>query len=344
MQANNGQSQSDFTNQPTSNIKGTNSASPPHFSATMHVAHHNAHNPHGHQVQPTGSFAVQQQMNGNLQLAPQGQQPLQLFNSHQPRSSNSWAPATSMVLNNPAVMAEISQIFGALSRRPEQVQHIQNYMVNQQIGDSQHCYQAPQQSSGPQQYQNLLGNQNYSTLHHTDSAYASSSGDNTPIVDPAHLPENHTNNSASHSTLAPSHLNNAGTPESAQSSTGTELPEGFQGQVNDLVQQKGTDYAGHIRNKADALRYKQAVWKSKIRGDNYNQRCHDYPTDEAGEMRVRQRIFEAIVNLDGNQDPVSDSGNFLNSLAVRTVQSLSRVEVELLADDLMVSSTVTLPG
>lgn len=117
-----------------------------------------------------------------------------------------------------------------------------------------------------------------------------------------------------------------------------QLPKDFQDRVKVLVQQVGSvEYGGYIGNAFDALQYKQAVWKAKTQGkEGFDQKCDDYPVDDAGRKKGIQRIFEAIVNLSGEQDRPSVCGNFLDCLAVRSVLSISPLEIELVANDLMV--------
>lgn len=126
-------------------------------------------------------------------------------------------------------------------------------------------------------------------------------------------------------------------------SLGTEITDEFRGHIKDLLGEKATTFQARIRNKNDYVRYRQAAWEARLKGGNHKNKCDDYPKDEAGELKVIQRIFEAIINVDGEQDPATDTGDFANCLAVKVIQGLSEIDVELLAYDFMVSSTVATP-
>lgn len=131
--------------------------------------------------------------------------------------------------------------------------------------------------------------------------------------------------------------------ELQESSMGTEVTEELQDEVNLLIKEKATTFKGHIKSPKDVALYKQAVWKARLRGgSNHEKKCADYPKDEAGEMEIIGRIFNAIVNVGGEQDPASESGDLANCLAVKTIRGLTGIEVEFLAHDFLVS-TATAP-
>lgn len=139
----------------------------------------------------------------------------------------------------------------------------------------------------------------------------------------------------------------AGTPPDAaaadpvQPQIDAELPEAFQDRVNALVQEKGKSFGGHIRSKADVDRYERAIWAAKWKGGELENKCADFPEDEDQQSAIVRRIFEAIVNTEGDQDLTSDASENGNCLAVRTIQKLSSLEIEILAWKAMVSTDET---
>lgn len=124
---------------------------------------------------------------------------------------------------------------------------------------------------------------------------------------------------------------------------GARSTEGVEDRVKRLLPEKATTFKAHIKNKEDCARFKQAVWKARRVGGNYENKAGDYPKDEAGELKVIGRIFDAIVNVQGEQDPASETGDFANCLAVKIINGLSSIDVELLAHKFMVS-TITTPS
>lgn len=126
--------------------------------------------------------------------------------------------------------------------------------------------------------------------------------------------------------------------ESHESSLGTEATERFEDEVKRLIEEKATTFKAHIKSHNEVAQYKQAVWKARLSGGNHEKKCGDYPKDAAGELEIIQRIFDAIVNVDGEQDPASETGDFANCLAVKIIKGLSTIDVELLAHDFLVST------
>lgn len=310
----------------------------------------------------------------NAQQAPQGRPG---FPSHQEVNGNGWNPMLPMFNNPAAMNAIYQLVSAVTPQpgqpqHPQQFQSPQQYQTPlfqtfpqtqgpQQYGNPQQHgtpqqYGTSQQYGTPQQYQNPA----------TDSAtHANPSGGNVPTVESAPAPlstnqaprpannmasslphpvtpgvEHHTGSDSPPDAGSPLNAGNApdvGVAQPSQTSTTTETPEQFQTRVKALVAEKGNTFGGHIQNDADYRRFKQAVWEAKLSGGSYENRAQDYPQDAAGQSRVRQRIFDAFYNLDGDQDPASETGEFANCLAVKIVQGLSPIEVELLAHDLMVS-------
>lgn len=134
-----------------------------------------------------------------------------------------------------------------------------------------------------------------------------------------------------------------GTAETQEPSLGARSVEEVEDRVQHLLLEKATTFKAHIKNKEECARFKQAVWKARRVGGNYVNKAGDYPKDEAGALKVIGRIFDAIVNVQGEQDPASETGDFANCLAVKIIKGLSSIDVELLAHKFMVS-TITTPS
>lgn len=233
--------------------------------------------------------------------------------------------------------------------------HVHNYQGHRPGADSQYHYQSTQRDMDPQEYLGALEQEE--KAHETKSFFAKYSSDGV-YTGPLNLPGVQISSSRTPTSLSSFHAvvghneawgsasaGAADAPEPAKPATDAELDQAFQDRVNVLVQHSSdTKYQGMIRNADHAARYRRAFWKAKVRGKKgYDQKCADYPLDEAGQLAARQRLFEAIVNLGGEQDPVSDNGQFLTCLAVNKVRSASSLELELVVDSLMVrlSSLVT---
>lgn len=132
-----------------------------------------------------------------------------------------------------------------------------------------------------------------------------------------------------------SNVNNAAR---SQTPVAAETPEEFEDRVADLVAENATTFKAYIQSDADFDRYEAAVWKAKWKGDDLKDMSEGFPTDEASLSAVKQRIFDAFLKTDGDQDPASDSDDFNNCLAVRTIQKLSDIELEILAHKFTVST------
>lgn len=129
----------------------------------------------------------------------------------------------------------------------------------------------------------------------------------------------------------------AGVAEALQPLSSSEGTDGFQEHVKMLLKEKTTAFKGYIRNHNDFVRYEEAVRKAKLRDGNSENKAADYPQDEAGQLQIIQRIYDAILTFDGEQDPATDSGDFATCLAVKILQALSPIDVELIAHKFMVS-------
>lgn len=133
----------------------------------------------------------------------------------------------------------------------------------------------------------------------------------------------------------------AGVAEPLQALSSSEGTDRFQEHVKMLLKEKTTAFKGYIRNRNDFVRYEEAVRKAKLRVGNSENKAADYPQDEAGELQIIQRIYDAILTFDGEQDPATDSGNFATCLAVKSLQAMSPISVELIAHKFMVGIFLT---
>lgn len=114
------------------------------------------------------------------------------------------------------------------------------------------------------------------------------------------------------------------------------ITQEFQEHVDSLVEQPATtQFKGYIQSDADFALYEMAAWNAKRKDADIQNRSQGYPTDHLGKSQIKQRIFDAIQNMDGDQDPASDRGDFKDCVAVRTVQGLSDLETEILAHKIM---------
>lgn len=117
------------------------------------------------------------------------------------------------------------------------------------------------------------------------------------------------------------------------------IPPEFQKRVGQLLQEKNTGFRGHINSAADVPMYERAI--AQLKGNTNKKKSEGdkstgYPTDEQGRLIIRQRIYAAFFNTDGEQDLVSDSlPNRPNCPPYQAVQDTSPVEVEIIAYNTM---------
>lgn len=345
--------------------------------ATMRVAHHNAYAPQGPQAQRsfpvqytmpnTNGITYEMTVRGNSGAPMRVTQGHHAQVAQQDPQAYQWLPNHQAANNNPITGFGPYQLVWSvepqscrpqhpqLCQSPQQHQSPQYYQTQPYLGpQDQNVQQYHAQQYQPQQYQNPATN---------PTVYASTSDDNVSLVDSARLSTSQAPHQANHPATSFHHPNgpgvehhtgsdspsitantqsvdaaDVGVAEAVLVSANTEGPEGFQDHVKALVEEKGNAFRGHIRTAEDYQRYKLAVWKAKRSGGSYRNKAQDYPTDEAGQMRARKQIFDAFVNLGGEQDSISETADFNNCLAVRTVRGLSPLEVELVVHQFMVSS------
>ncbi|KAL2292381.1 hypothetical protein FJTKL_09359 [Diaporthe vaccinii] len=293
---------------------------------------------------------------GNTQLAQQVPRSQPGFVNPQMINANTWNPEMALG-NNLFAMEANTQFQTSIGQQPGQFQNIQNdqhAQIYQNTDQYQygHNYQFGQDYQLAQNYQNFSINQSYATnptgdRHQPGAGFPPQAGTPPQAANP---PQSGTPPHAGIPSQAGSPPQvgsdpnagspNAGSPkvraaEPLQPSSVTEVTKEFQNHVNELVREKATTFKAHIKNRTQFARYEQAVWKAKLSGGKQESKSGDYPQDEAGELRVIERIFNAIVNVDGEQDPATDTGDFANCLAVKIIQGLSSIDVELLAHKLM---------
>lgn len=302
--------------------------------APTHSAHGNAHLVHnGPRAQP--GFAGQQVVN---------------FNG---------SDLAMALANDPNAMAGFSQICNQFLQQQFQYQTVQNHQNIQnrqsiqlfQNNQTQQNYQVqPYQQNQPssQNHQNYLGRGVFNAATIPTGGEVSS-GDNTPVVN---LGQNSTQNNthsvnpttslAGHpSQLVARNPPDAVAAEPVQPPVAEESPEAFQRRVNGLIAAKGNTFRNHIKSDADQARFEKAIWTAKWKGGKLEDKAGDYPDNEAERSEIVRRIFDAIVNTEGDQDPATDAAENGNCLAVRVIQKLSELEIELLARKLMVSEEET---
>lgn len=218
-------------------------------------------------------------------------------------------------------------------------------------------YQFPQNHQIPQNRQPAQNNQNGEALNvasrHT--SYENSSGRNTPINRPVHASTQNNTPSPGHNThlgvgqptsagssstaslpVTESSPSGVGTAESGRSSSRTETAEEFQNRVAGLVADQATTFKDIFQNDVECARFEAAIWKAKRKGDELEDKSEGYTGENSQRATIKQRIFDALLKIDGEQDPVSESAGIEDCLAVRTIQRLSDLEVEVFAHKLMV--------
>lgn len=315
---------------------------------------------HGHATNYTVPFRNRQgapthSAHGNARLVHNGPRAQPGFVRQQ--SVNFSGSDLAMALaNDPNAMAGFSQICNQFLQQQAQYSNVQNY-ENIQNRHSIQPYpnNLPQQSDQVQQYQpNSQDHQNFHGRGDFNTATIPtggevSSGDNTPVVDLSHDSTPNIIHSANPTTSLAGHPSQlvAGNPPNAvaaepiQPPMAQESPEDFQTRVNLLVSAKGHTFGNHIRSDADQARFEKAIWTAKWKGGKLEDKAGDYPDDEAERSEIVRRIFDAIVNTEGDQDPATDAADNGNCLAVRVIQKMSSIEIEVLARKLMVSTEET---
>lgn len=237
--------------------------------------------------------------------------------------------------SDPNAMAGFSQLCDAFlqQRVQNQTHQIHQNLQNRPILQSDQSHQIQQYPS--QNHRSYQQGGEFSAASSPHSGRVSS-GENSHIVEsPRH--------SIDHSNL-PTNQPVTGTPpdtgvvEPVQPAIGTESAEQFQGRVNRLVKEKGSTFGGYINSDAERARFETAIWTAKRKGGKLEDKSGDYPDDEAERSMLSKRLFDAFVNTEGEQDKVTDADENGNCLAVRVIQNLSPLEVELLTRKLMVSA------
>jgi hypothetical protein len=302
-------------NDMTYNMPIRNVPTAPTFLEPGHTQGNTQHNQHAH-LQAQHRFASQP-----------------LFNAH------GWNP---MMANetNPNAMAALSQPYMAFSS---------GQIQNPEANCNGQSFQNPATMNNPTDY----------------AVYENSFGSNTPNVHSAHPHIDYSNQFINQSmpsagypdpvavrqqtcvehtpqTTSPAETISTGNvvaAEQAKPAECTEISKEFQENVNQLLEEKGGKFRGHIRNKADVARYENAVKAAKGKSSKVEDKSVGYPANDSGRLEIIHRISDAFFKLDGEQDHVSDSADNVNCYALKAIRETSLIEVEILADKLMVSLT-----
>lgn len=186
----------------------------------------------------------------------------------------------------------------------------------------------PKAMDGLVQFCSALAKQSSGQTHATSSAQTHQTI--YPLHQPSVPPSPQTSSPGEAGHPSEADITNAGQPPLA-----TEITQEFQQHVDSLVEQPATTFKSYIQSDADFALYEMAAWNAKRKDADIQNRSQGYPTDQLGKSQIKQRIFYAIQNMDGDQDPASDRGDFKDCVAVRTVQGLSDLETEILAHKIM---------
>lgn len=237
--------------------------------------------------------------------------------------------------SDPNAMAGFSQLCDAFLRQrvQNQTHQIQQNLQNRPILQNDQSHQIQQYPSQNHQSYQHAGEFSVASSPHSSRV---SSGENSHIFDSPQSSIDHSN--------LPTNQSVAGTPSDAgvvepvQPAIGTESADQFQGRVNRLVKEKGSTFGGYIKSDAERARFENAIWTAKWKGGKLEDKSGDYPDDEAERSMLSKRLFDAFLNTEGEQDKVTDADENDNCLAVRSIQKLSPLEIELLTRKLMVST------
>lgn len=284
---------------------------------------HATYTPQGHQQgHPVVSYALPVRYppggpsfleRGNTQLTNSQRAPIQArqgYTSRQVVNESGWNPDMA-IQTNPTAIAALSDLREALAPQPGQVQIRQAYHNPQGLQNCGAIYQ--NMSSTGNSYPAAVSQ--VTSIGQAPWAVASSPA--KTVSTPA-----------------------AGVAEAARPVEGTESSQDFQEHVSQLLEERGSEFKGYIRNKADVARYERAVKAAKAKNSEVEDKSAGYPNNESGRLHIIRRISDAFFKLDGTQDPVSDSADN-NGAAFKAVRGTSPIEVEILANKLLVSTTRT---
>lgn len=202
-----------------------------------------------------------------------------------------------------------------------------NTLTHREVEDHQ-TYQVQQHQ---QDQRNYNGGVEFNYIP-TPTGSAVSSGADLPVTDVTRQATENTTPSGNRTTFS------VGQPNQPTAMS-PEVTDNFQELVNGLVADRGTAFGGHIRSDADVGRFEKAIWMAKSKGAKLQNKCADFPKNETERSDIIRRIFDAIVNTQGDQDLASDAAENGDCLAVRVIKGMSPLEVEILAAKLMVSTS-----
>ncbi|KAG8164266.1 hypothetical protein KVR01_006184 [Diaporthe batatas] len=124
----------------------------------------------------------------------------------------------------------------------------------------------------------------------------------------------------------------SGSPKSYHS---TDLTQEILDTVGDLLKEPASAYKGYVDTEDDFALFEEAIWRAKRKEGALGSNCQGYPDGQDDKEEVIMRIFDAIQNIEGEQDADADNGVFRTSVAVKAVKGLSSLETELIAHKLL---------
>lgn len=224
--------------------------------------------------------------------------------------------------NNPFAMDGLIHICLAAANDPRARAQVHAHQQQQRAQSPQLALERPQNQRILQSVESATPGEASRICENPDTPSAISDGTQSQIAQDDDQPQ-HIDAPASHHASSASDF---GTPNAHQ---------GIQARVKVLIKQPATDYKGYIKNDNEYALYEEAVWRAKRKESGIQNKCQGFPDDFDGKVVIAERIFNAIQNIDGEQDPASDSGEFKDSVAVRTVKGLSALEAEMIAHKLI---------
>lgn len=240
---------------------------------------------------------------------PQAQQG---FARQQGVNTHGWNPMMA-IETNPRAMTALTDLWTAFAPQPGQAQIRQVNQKPQGFQNHENIYQSMPSTAPPKP----VRVRQHTAIGHAPQATVPATAPATPVSTPK-----------------------PGVSEKPRPVDGTQISEDFQEHVNQLLEQRDGQFKGYIRNKADVARYERAVKEAKAKNSKVEDKSAGYPTNESERLDIIRRISDAFFKLDGTQDPVSDSDDN-NGAAFKAVRGTSPIEVEILADKLVVSATGT---
>lgn len=236
-----------------------------------------------------------------------------------------------ILAGNPNAMDGLVQFCSALAKQSGSQAHATQHQVFPQ------SHQYPENQQLPESQQLVPRVEATQTYHNAATLQ--------PITETTSARRDQTVHPMSHTRALPSpeassageasSLSAVGATNTNQTASATDIPREFQERVDGLIEEPASNFKNYIQHDGEFAFFEMAAWKAKRKDDDIQDKSQGYPLDQPGKSQVKQRLFNAIQNMDGEQDPASDRGEFMDCVAVRTVQALSNLETEILAHRLM---------